>query len=247
MKKNLFITGASSEIGIQVLKEIYMDYQTVYVQYRTMNDGLHKAILEASEKVKVVPLEADLLDQESVSKMLADLCGMEHAPNHIVHLPAPKAYNKQFHKDQWENFQKGWEISVHSIVEILQALIPKMAKERYGRIVLMLTSCTLNIPPKFQASYITVKYALLGLMKALSAEYAEKGITVNGISPDMINTKFLSEIPELIVEQNAADSPLGRHIYMEELTPVIKYMLSDAGAGMTGQNIGITGGKHYGI
>lgn len=247
MKKNLFIIGASSEIGIQILKEIYMDYQTVYVQYRVMNEELHKIISEAGEKVKIVPLEADLLDPQSVSKMLEVLCGMDHAPNHILHLPAPKAYNKQFHKDQWDNFQRGWEISVHSIVGILQVLIPKMVKERYGRIVLMLTSYTLNVPPKFQASYVTTKYALLGLMKALSIEYAEKGITVNGISPDMIKTKFLSEIPEMIVEQTANSSPLGRHIYIEELIPVIKYMFSDAGAGMTGQNIGITGGKNYGI
>lgn len=247
MRKNLLILGASSEIGIRILREIYMDYQIVYVQYRKMNDELNKIILEAGERVRVVPLQADLLEEKSVSKMLADLCSMEYTPNHIVHLPAPKAYHKQFHKDQWENFRKGWEISVHAIVEILQILMPKMTKERYGRIVLMLTSCTLNIPPKFQASYVTIKYALLGLMKALSAEYAEKGITVNGISPDMIKTKFLSEVPEMIVEQTAADSPLGRHIYIEELIPVIKYLLSDAGAAMTGQNIGITGGKNYGI
>ena len=59
----------------------------------------------------------------------------------------------------------------------------------------MLTSCTTNIPPKYLASYVTSKYALLGLVKALSNEYADKGIRINGISPSMIETKFLENIP----------------------------------------------------
>ena len=89
---------------------------------------------------------------------------------------------------------------------------------------------------------MTIKYALLGLMKSLSAEYIDKGITINGVSPDMIETKFLSNIPELIIEKNKVNSPLGRNIYIEEVIPVIQHMLSDLGASMTGQNIVISGG-----
>lgn len=163
-------------------------------------------------------------------------------PNHVVHFPAPKAYNMQFNKDKWENFDMGWEISVHSIVSILKAFIPNMAKQKYGRIVFMWTSCTINNPPKYQSSYVTVKYALLGLMKVLAVEYADRGITVNGVSPDMMETKFLSEIPEYIVEKNKENSPIGRNIYVEEVVPIMKYLLSDVAVAMTGQNIGVTGG-----
>ena len=106
----------------------------------------------------------------------------------------------------------------------------------------MLTSDTVDMPPKYQSSYVTVKYALLGLMKSLAVEYAEKGITFNGISPDMIETKFLSELPELIVENNRNNSPLGRNIRIDEIVPIFEYLLSDAGASMTGQNIAVTGG-----
>jgi len=69
------------------------------------------------------------------------------------------------------------------------------------------------------------------------------GLTVNGISPDMMETKFLSDVPQLIVEQNAANSPIGRNVYVEEVVPVVSYILSDLGAAMTGQNIAITGGN----
>ena len=146
----------------------------------------------------------------------------------------------QFHKDSWEKYDLGWEVSVHSIVEILKEFIPFMSKQKYGRIVFMLTNYTIK-PVKFQSSYITVKYALLGLMKSISVEYADKGITVNGVSPDMMETKFLSEIPELIIEQNAANSPLGRNIKVEEVIPVFKEMLFDEEGVKTGLNIAVNG------
>jgi 3-oxoacyl-[acyl-carrier protein] reductase len=207
-----------------------------------MSDELRELIDTYDTGGIIVPIQADFMDASGVDSMISQINGTGILPDHIVHLPAPKAYNKQFHKDKWKNYELGWEVSVRSAVLTLQAFIPNMVKNRHGRIVFMLTSCTQNYPAKFQASYVTVKYALLGLMKSLAVEYGDKGITVNGVSPDMMETKFLSEIPELIVEQNRGNSPLGRNILVEEVTPLIKHMLSDAGASMTGQNIAITGG-----
>lgn len=242
MGKVLLVTGASSEVGIRLIEEIYSDYDRIYMQYRTMNNELQQLIERLEPECNIVPIQADFSDVESVNNMIDEIKKSTILPDNIVHIPAPKAYNKQFHKDRWENYESGWDISVRSIVLILQAFIANMAKNRYGRIVFMLTSCTNNNPPKFQSSYVTVKYSLLGLMKSLSVEYISKGITVNGVSPDMMETKFLSELPELIVENNRENSPIGRNIYVDEVVPVIQYMLSDSAASMTGQNIVISGG-----
>lgn len=242
MEKVLLVTGASSDIGIELVKKIGSEYGMIYLQYRTMNERLEHLIQELEQTTQVVPLKADLLKLDEVRGVIKAIEDNGVFPNHFVHLPAQKAYNKQFHKDQWENFEQGWTISVRSISEILKVFIPRMVKQRYGRIVLMLTSCTHERPPKYQSSYVTVKYALLGLMKALAVEYADKGITVNGISPDMMETKFLSELPELIVMKNREKSPLGRNVSVDEVLPVIMYMLSDVGGAITGQNIVISGG-----
>ncbi|MBE5884329.1 MAG: SDR family oxidoreductase [Lachnospiraceae bacterium] len=242
MQKVLLITGASSDVGMNLIRKIYSDYEVIYAQYHRMNEEFGQLISEIKGKGNIIPLEADFRNSEEVSAMIQRIKDEGDIPNHIVHLPAPKAYNKQFHKDDWDNYEAAWEISVHSIVTILKAFMPVMAKAGYGRVVFMLSSVTRNQPPKFQSCYVTIKYALLGLMKSLSAEYMSKGITVNGISPDMMETKFLSELPHLIIEQNAENSPLGRNVYVEEILPVIAYLLSDAGAAMTGENIAITGG-----
>lgn len=242
MEKVLLVTGASSELGINLINKVYGDYKRIYLQYRNMNDQLQETIDYLKDKTEIVLFKVDLSNVLDVNKMIADINESMILPNCIVHFPAPKAYNMQFHRDKWENYNLGWIVSVRSIVMILQAFVKNMARNKYGRIVFMLTNNTNNLPAKYQSSYVTVKYALLGLMKSLSVEYIDKGITVNGVSPDMMETKFLSNLPELIIEQNKANSPIGRNIYIKEVVPIMEYMLSDLGAAMTGQNIVISGG-----
>ena len=87
-------------------------------------------------------------------------------------------------------FQNDIDIALRSLVIILNSFISDMTKAKFGKIVVMLTSCTTNIPPKYLASYVTSKYALLGLVKSLANEYADKGIRINGVSPSMIFTKY---------------------------------------------------------
>lgn len=242
MEKVLLVTGASSELGINLINKVYSDYKRIYLQYRNMNDQLQETIDYLKGKTEIVLFKVDLSNVLDVNKMIADINESMILPNCIVHFPAPKAYNMQFHKDKWENYDLGWIVSVRSIVMILQAFMKNMARNKYGRIVFMLTNNTNNLPAKYQSSYVTVKYALLGLMKSLSVEYIDKGVTVNGVSPDMMETKFLSNLSELIIEQNKANSPIGRNIYIKEVVPIMEYMLSDLGAAMTGQNIVISGG-----
>ena len=118
-----------------------------------------------------------------------------------------------------------------------------MAKAKYGRVVLTLSFVVRDAPPKYCAQYVAAKYALLGLMKALAAEYAGKGVTVNGISPAWVVTKYLDTQPAMLVEQNAQQSPIGRNLEVADLVPTIGYLLSDGAACVTGQNIYITAGR----
>ena len=112
-----------------------------------------------------------------------------------------------------------------------------MQKQRSGKIVFMLTSYVVGMPPKYQAAYTTVKYALLGLMKSLAAEYADKGIAINGVSPDMIQTKFISQLPHLLVEQYAGTLPGKRILSVDDVVPAFQFLLSDGANLIHGENI----------
>lgn len=240
-KKILFVTGASSDVGNALIKKVSDRYQVIWAHYCNSQERLNELKNEYGEKI--VPIQADFSNRKSTQDLIGKIIESGNFPDHIVHLSSPKTFNQRFQKCMWEDYQKGMDTSLQSIITILQAFLPHMVKKKYGKVVFMLTDCVIGRPPRFQSPYVVVKYALLGLMKSLAVEYMGKGITVNGVSPDMIETRFLSNIPELVVEQNAQNSPLGRNLTVNEVVPAFEYFLSDGADVVTGQNIGVTGGQ----
>ena len=238
--KVLLVTGASSDVGAELIRHVGNNYTKVWAHYRNSSDIIDRLKLELGDRI--LPVKADFSDLENTVGFINTIKNTGEYPDHIVHLSAQKAYNLQFHKHSWDNFQKEIDTSLRSITMILQEFIPRMAKNNYGKIVFMLSAYLIGVPPKFQSSYVTVKYALLGLMRALATEYAAKGITVNSVSPDMIETKFLSNLPDLVKEQSAKNNPLGRNLCVEEVVPTMEYLLSPGSDVVTGQNIGVTAG-----
>ena len=63
------------------------------------------------------------------------------------------------------------------------------------------------------------KSAIGGLVKSLAVEYARFGITVNCVAPSMMETHFLKDTPDLIVQAAAADNPMGRNATPEDVAP----------------------------
>ena len=240
-EKVLLITGASSDVGENLINKIYKDFDYIIAHHI----GDDEKLLKWKEKLgeKIILLKGNFLDEDDTYKFVEDIKDTGKIPTHIVHLPAGKYENIKFTKIKWSKFSTDINITLRSLVIILNEFLPTMAMNKYGKIVVMLTSCTTNIPPKYVSSYVTSKYALLGLIKALANEYADKGIRINGVSPTMMDTKFLKSIPELIVKQNAMNSPTGSNLSVEEVTPMFEFLLSDKSDAITGQNIAITNGN----
>lgn len=236
----LLVTGASSEVGCELIRRVAGNYKKIWAHYHSSGSIIEELKRELGDVI--VPVCADFSEEESTRALIETIESSGDIPDHIVHLSARKVHSLQFHKHTWADYQKEIDTSLRSITMILQAFIPKMSKKRYGKVVFMLTAYLLGVSPKFQSPYITVKYALSGLMRNLAAEYATRGIRINAVSPDMMETRFLSELPDLIVEQSAKNNPLGRNIQVNEVVPTIQYLLSPASDTVTGQNIGVTGG-----
>ena len=102
---------------------------------------------------------------------------------------------------------------------------------------------TLGLPPKYLSMYTTIKYAQLGLVRALAAEYGELGVSVNAVSPSMVETQLLSEVPRQIVELSQAQNPMGRNASADDVAGVIEFLLSPAAGFINGANIPVTGGS----
>lgn len=243
MNKNCLILGASSDIGVHLIKN--MNWQPEDVILAHYHSSLQKVeALKDEISCKIVPIQADFSLPSSETAFL-DQIDPSVTLTHIVHLPSIPVENKRFTELAWVDYERYMHVQLRPIVAILQRHLPQMAKNRYGRIVFLLTSCTLNVPPKFLSAYVTAKYALMGLMKSVAVEYAKKGINVNAVSPSMIETAFLSKLDERIVAANAAKNPMGRNANVAEVTACIRYLLSEEAAYITGTNIPISGGEVF--
>ncbi len=120
-----------------------------------------------------------------------------------------------------------------------------MAQKKKGKIVFVLSSCTFNIPPGALSHYVTAKFALLGLARSLAAEYGPKHININSVSPSMVETAFLQNIPERMVEIAAAQSPWQRNATPQDVAGVIRFLLSSDADYITGANIPVSGGTAF--
>lgn len=242
-KDIILITGASSDIGCEVIQEVADKKTIILAHYNKSGERIKK--LKNNLTSEIIPIKADLTREKEVLALVKFIKRKYNCPNKIIHLPAVKIKNIRFKDIQWEDFQKDINLQLKSIVFILKEFLQKMAKIRYGKVIFMLSSCTLNMPPKFLSHYVAVKYAMLGLMKSLAIEFADKGININAISPSMIETNFLSKIHRKIIELNAELSPLKRNATVKDVAPLIKFLLSRDSDYMTGLNIPVSGGSVF--
>lgn len=238
----LLVIGASSDMGMALIRSSQSKYDRIIAHYNHMNEKL-KRLCEDLGESKITLIKADLSKEEEVFDLISLVQQQCDCPNHIVHFPAPICNNSRFHKIKWDVFQNELDIQLKSAVLILQSFLPKMAKMHYGRVLIMISYVVNNVAPAYCCNYVVTKYAMLGLVKSLASEYASKGITINGISPSWVNTKYIDNQPDILKEQYASNSPIGRNLNVEEITPTMEYLLSDGAACVNGENIIISCGR----
>ncbi len=237
-EKIILILGASSDLGTAFIQAEIETYDYIIAHYHSNAAPLLQ--LKDAYPDKLCLKQADFNKKLEVERLAEEILREGRIPGYLIHFPAAKCRLQRFDRIPYADFQANMRISVNSAVLLLQKLLPYMAKKRYGKIVFVLSIHTVARAQKYISDYIMAKTALLSLMESLTAEYREKGIRVNSISPDTIATKFISELPELAVENKVNSNAAKRLLEVSDIVPVIAYLLSEAGDSLFGQNIEIT-------
>ena len=234
----ILITGASSDIGLALI-ECLASYPEPPVILAHCNSGADR--LPAT----VHPLVCDLGNVDSVAALAEKILAEYACPDQVVHLPALKLRYERFTKFDWQRFETDLRIQVQSAVILLKRLLPAMAKMPGARIVFVSSSVTRGVPPKFMSMYTVVKQAQLGLMRSLAAEYAETNISVNAVSPGMVETRFLEDLPDMVKEMSARSIPRHRNAAPADVVNAIEFLLSPKAGYITGIELPVTGGAVY--
>ncbi len=129
-------------------------------------------------------------------------------------------------------------------IQLLQRALPPMAERGWGR-VLTIGSVQQAAPMIELAVYAGLKSAQYNLVANLSREYEKTGVTINNLSPGLIDTdrnRFLRRTEADWQATIERASPMGRAGLPEDLVGAALLLCSDAGSFITGANLNVTGG-----
>jgi 3-oxoacyl-[acyl-carrier protein] reductase len=114
-------------------------------------------------------------------------------------------------------------------------------KARHGRIISISSIVGVTGNPG-QANYAASKAGMIGFSKALAAEVASRGITVNVVAPGFIETPMTDELGESQREALLGRVPVGRLGTADEVASAVLFLASAESAYITGSTIHVNGG-----
>jgi 2-hydroxycyclohexanecarboxyl-CoA dehydrogenase len=123
-----------------------------------------------------------------------------------------------------------------------KAVIGDMLEAGWGRIVNISSSSAQTGAPAM-AHYAASKGGVIGLTKALAIEYAARGITVNNVPPNFVNTEGLREAP-VDIAAFASTTPMQRSGRPENIAAAVAFLASDDADYITGHTLGVNGGRY---
>jgi 3-oxoacyl-[acyl-carrier protein] reductase len=246
-RETILVLGASSVIGAALVRRLARRDALLLLHYSTGREritALEQSV--AGSPSKTVPLQADLGDLAAVDALVTEVKNRCEHLQAIVYLPGLPLRLDRFHLSSVARLEEDLHLSLLAPARLLQTFLPGFRQaDRKGKVVLMLSSVTQGIPPKGMAAYTAVKYAQLGLMRALAAEYADKNVCVNGVSPGAVETPFLANLPEKFLELSAEQNPHKRNVLPDDIGPVVDFLLSPKSDFITGANLPVTGGAGF--
>lgn len=125
----------------------------------------------------------------------------------------------------YADFQKVMEINVNGIFLGSKYVYPSMKKTEAGSIVNISSAAGIVATPN-NVPYVTSKFAVRDMTKAVAAEYAKDNIRVNSVHPGFIKTSMSSDNQEA-VEKHIESIPLNRLAEAEEITNLVLFLASD--------------------
>lgn len=239
--KCALVTGGSRGIGkaicIQLAKD--SDYH-ILINYNRNEDA-------ALETLKAVEAEGnsgeiiqfDVADGETVkSKLEAWQEANEKAVIEVLVNNAGITKDGLFMWMPKEDWQSVINTSLNGFYNVTNAIIQKLLRNRYGRIV-NIASVSGVKGTAGQTNYSAAKGALVAATKALAQEVGKRKITVNAVAPGFIKSDMTAELDEKELKQLI---PLNRFGEVEEVAHAVSFLVSEKAAYITGEVININGG-----
>lgn len=246
--KVALVTGAANGIGKATAKRLARDGIAIGVL-----DLLAEGASAVADEInasggKAIALAADVADRQSVAAALAHL-REAFGPVTIVVNNAGITGFKPFLELTDEEWDRMLAINLKSAFIVTQLILPDMIAARWGRIINISSSSAQSGAVKM-AHYSSSKGGMIALTRTLAQEFGEYGITSNTIPPRFVHNTAMSN--ESFERDDMKDrfqamidaGPIRRHGEPEDIAGAAAWLASDEAGYVTGQVIGVNGGRY---
>jgi 3-oxoacyl-[acyl-carrier protein] reductase len=235
------VTGASRNIGRAIALALARDGHDVALLARSDRTALD----HVADEVRATGRRAhvELADVRDAAAVHAAVSTAVDALGPVAVLVNNAAVRRE------QPFEEIGDADWHEILGVVldgafhcsATVLPGMRAAGGGRIV-NIAGVTGQTGAALRAHVVTAKAGIIGLTKALALEYADTGITVNAVSPGLIDTVR----PGIPNHHEGKTIPVGRPGTPEEVAAAVRYLASPEAAFVTGQTLNINGGIHLG-
>jgi NAD(P)-dependent dehydrogenase (short-subunit alcohol dehydrogenase family) len=240
--KAALITGADSGIGRAVGLAFAREGADVLISYLnedTDAEETARVVREAGRKA--VLARGDISDEAHcralVERAVAELGSLDILVNNAAYQMTREGI-EQIPDGEWEHTFK---TNIFAMYYLCKAAWPHLQP---GSAIINTASIQAYQPSPQLLPYASTKGAIVTFSKALAEEGAQRGIRVNVVAPGPVWTPLIpATMPEEKAQEFGQDSPLGRPAQPAELAPIFVFLASAESSYITGEVVGVTGGK----
>jgi 3-oxoacyl-[acyl-carrier protein] reductase len=235
--KKALVTGATGGIGGAIARALHAQGASVTLS-GTRRQALDALASSLGDRVQIV--EANLSDRDSVEELVpaaeAAMGGLDILVNN-----AGVTRDNLFLRMKDEEWDTVIAVNLTASFRLSRAAVRGMMRRRFGRIINIGSVVGATGNPG-QGNYAASKAGLVGMSKALAAEVASRGITVNCIAPGFIESPMTEALNEKQRESILATIPMSRLGTGDEIAAAAVYLASAEAAYVTGQTLHVNGG-----
>ncbi len=239
--RTALVTGASRGIGRSVAQLLAKHGAEVWINYRRSESAARElagGIVSNGGRAQVV--RADVGDDVEVEAMLERIAaggGLDI----LVNSAGPRIHAMPFNRLSWSEMAASYEAVVGSAFRVTQGALP-LLRQSGGKVINVLSTAALGRTAHHWLPYVAAKSALLALSKNLAQELGPQGITVNMVSPSLVDTDLVSNVPDTIRHMMIGRTPLRRLATTQDVAGAVLLLATSYADFITGDNLLVTGG-----
>ena len=229
--KIALVTGSAKNLGRAIALDLAQQRTKVVIHYNRSEREALQTLKEVKKYSDGIIVCADLTNQKEVISMFRNIEKKLGSVDILINLIGNFIF-EPITTTAFEKFKDVIESNLYSTFLCCNEAIPSMQKKKWGRMINFGCVGAENITIREKTTpYYIAKTGVIMLTKVLAYEYAKYGITVNSISPGILETSIAKP-----------PTPSGRNASFEDIINVVNFLLKKESNYINGANIEVAGG-----